>query len=1489
YGHSYGVGVIVSTDNGISWTSSGFNTNYGGSGRVRALAIDPNSTLSNTIIYAATSQRLYKWQGNSDAAGSWTNIYQDSDWYSGPYHWGPVDLADVEVEANGTVWFCHLKGLYRIPAGSTTASLITNYTVPAVVSAPTSCGDPNPLKHIINIDINRQGHVVFAIKYVYFDANCNIDDLPYIYRTTNSGVTWQGGVNQMGINPSGAIRFAVSRDNSNVVYAEQSGWTRCVFKSTDFGVNFTEMNTEQNHVDVRFLYTFDGVPNDPNGNQDVIYAGNDGGITMTSDGWNWIDINGEGLACTNNYGVGITEANSDFIFTGAQDGSINFYNEGEWYETLPGGDNGDCLIDPVVNTRVYQQYQGALRRTMVTGNNTDWGTSITPPNAQWLYPILMNPNDPNEIFASTTSLQGSLDMGDNWTEISDPNLHPVKRIASLGMSANNDDIIYYAVSGYWWNSNTTPSASNSNYGGIFRADRSSGSWVVTDVTNNLNFKCIGGECGLGAPISDIAVDPSDEDKVWVTLGTFSNGNKVYHSTDGGANWINVSSCLPNIPFSSVVCQGGPNNQVYVGSDFGVFYKDDGMSDWAFYGNGGPRTLVADMEINRCGGKLVVATQGRGLWEVDLMDGSPVTLSSGTTNWTTPQFLTSDLIIPDDATLNITGTTVNIAKNVRIIVEEGAHLVVDNSTLTNACGDLWRGIEVWGDATQHQYTHGGGYHQGRLTVRNNSVIEYARNAVKVGKEGDWQMNHTGGIIWANNSTFRNNKRAVEFLRYQNFHPFIPTLNLNNRSYFRDCHFLTDEDLPANQNPNAFVTMWAVDYINFFSCDFENLNPNANTLAELGRGIYTEDASFNITGCTSVCPFDEPCCNPDKPIFRNLEYGVYAKVISSTRKFKVDAAYFENCRYGVSFEEVDYAQITRSDFVMGYTPDASQSFTLGIYNLYGTQYRIEENTFTLSPQAFTRTAGAIMFHTGEENNEIYKNTFDGMDYANLAIGSNGSLTANSDGSFDGLVYFCNEQVNSVDFDMNTFWGNGIRHYQGGLLASGNFLPAGNTFSHTGGNAESDVSNASTMNIIYIHDNVANEEPLFYTPIKVLPVNPTNIQSNTCPSRFGVVKKVEISRDLYYDAERELTLLYQQYDGKIDEGNTQSILDEIARAPVNDAGLKASLLGTSPFLSTTVVKEVVDQLAFTDQNLVDVLVANPDAMRQTDLMTEISENAILDAALLRQLEAGMSTVTQRGELEMSISYYKSEKERHANDIVHILMDKQEADQEVDDPQEILNWMQTMETLPSQYALVDQLFSQGQISHANSLLSMVPNDFALSQEQTLEYQDLLQVYSILTQLDQSGRNEYQLTEAEKITFETIAETGNGRAQAKARNLMSFFYGKDYPFELVIPDGTKGRSQSAVGQINPPAKPLDKVSLALLPNPASTELNIKYLSPSIYGNTGEILIVDQFGQELFQGTIDAQEKEFLLQVQDWSAGMYFCIYKPTATTQKVIPLVISR
>src|SRR5690606_28467442 len=153
-------------------------------------------------------------------------------------------------------------------------------------------------------------------------------------------------------------------------------------------------------------------------------------------------------------------------------------------------------------------------------------------------------------------------------------------------------------------------------------------------------------------ISYIAVHNLNPNILWVTFSGSSNGNKVYKSVDGGTSWVNVSGNLPNIPVNCVVYENGTNNGIYVGTDMGVYYKNDDLLNWEAFMDNLPNVQVNELEIFYPTGKIRAATYGRGIWESGLFQANTPPVA---------QFNTPDTLICPNVCVQFTNQTINLGQ------------------------------------------------------------------------------------------------------------------------------------------------------------------------------------------------------------------------------------------------------------------------------------------------------------------------------------------------------------------------------------------------------------------------------------------------------------------------------------------------------------------------------------------------------------------------------------------------------------------------------------------------------------------------------------------------------------------------------------------------------------------------------------------------------------------------------------------------------------
>lgn len=315
---------------------------------------------------------------------------------------------------------------------------------------------------------------------------------------------------------------------------------------------------------------------------DYVYYCNDGGVYRYVISTNSFENLSDGLMITQFYDIAVAQTDANVLGGGSQDnGNVFRESDGSWDDFAPTGDGMNQEIDPTDANVRYWAYQNGSMHRWENGVNTH----ISPPGESgqgaWETPYRLDPSDPNRLVAGYLEVYSSPDRGNTWTSISGI----LGELHEIAIAKSNSERIYA-----------------SSFNNLFVKNIGANTWVTRS---------------LPAAISDIEVDPDDMNTLYITIPGFIAGSKVYKSSDAGASWTNISGSLPNVSTGAIELYEDIPGGMFVGTDAGVFYRDNALGDWQEYGQT-PHSRVEDIEIQYAARLIRIGTYGRGVMEAPLV-------------------------------------------------------------------------------------------------------------------------------------------------------------------------------------------------------------------------------------------------------------------------------------------------------------------------------------------------------------------------------------------------------------------------------------------------------------------------------------------------------------------------------------------------------------------------------------------------------------------------------------------------------------------------------------------------------------------------------------------------------------------------------------------------------------------------------------------------------------------------------------------------------
>jgi photosystem II stability/assembly factor-like uncharacterized protein len=608
----YGDGVYRSDDGGKTWKNMGLKH----SDHIARILIDPRNS---DVIYVAAQGPLWGPGGDRglfksvDGGKTWKNIHSISentgvtDVVMEPDN--PDVLYDAAYQRRRHAWTMIDGGpesaIYKSTDGGATWKKLTS-GLPKVdmgrIGLAVSPTNPNLIYATVEAAQKKGG----------------------IFRSRDRGATWE----RRNEYDQGAMYYGtifVDPKNEDRIYV--MGFSIQV--SDDGGKTLHPLNTRSKHVDNHVIWI------DPH-DTDYYLVGCDGGVYETFDrGENWAFK--ANLPLGQYYDVAVDHnAPYYYVYGGTQDnlseggpsrtrsqaGIVN----SDWFVT-EGGDGFRSQVDPDDPNTVYAESQngGLIRFDRRTGERV----SIVPTQApgepplrwNWDSPILISPHSHSRLYFGSNILYRSDDRGNSWHAISgdltrqiDRNTLPIMgKVWGPDAVAKNTSTAFYG--------NATVIAESPVKEGLIYVGTDDGLITVTE--------------DGGSHWRKVEKFPGVPDKTWVSriLTSQHDVNTVYaafdnhkmedfkpyllKSMDAGKTWTALQANLPeNGPVRAIAEDPADAKLLFVGTEFGLYFANDGGQKWLRLRGGLPTIPVSDLAIQSQMNDLVVATFGRSFYILD---------------------------------------------------------------------------------------------------------------------------------------------------------------------------------------------------------------------------------------------------------------------------------------------------------------------------------------------------------------------------------------------------------------------------------------------------------------------------------------------------------------------------------------------------------------------------------------------------------------------------------------------------------------------------------------------------------------------------------------------------------------------------------------------------------------------------------------------------------------------------------------------------------
>ncbi|MBZ0326410.1 MAG: T9SS type A sorting domain-containing protein [Altibacter sp.] len=489
------------------------------------------------------------------------------------------------------------------------------------------------------------GDIVYAASWERVrrpNRNQYFGETSRLYRSVDGGDTWTVLTNGLPAAGSvlGRISIDISQSNPNVLYVHFTDQTGIegIYKTTNGGDSWTEVNSGD-ISSASYEWWFGGLFIDPTNENTIYYSGFDN-YKSTNGGASWSST--------------FTNVHVDqhaIAFNASVPGQVLLGNDGGMYKSSNGG-NSYVKDNSLPITQFYRIHVDAQNADKVYGGYQDNGTQRTTTgdigNWDFLtggdgFQPLVDPTNTNIIYTMSQygNVYKSIDNGANFSTVVNGLGARNNWNAPLVLDPINSQILYFGANQLYkstdgassWNA-ISPDLTNGSGGGnltfgtitsisvspihtdtIYVGTDDGNVWVTQDGGANWT------NISTALPnrwVTKVLASRDDINSVYVTFSGYRYGEDdghVYRSINNGASWSNITTNLPDIPINDI--EQDMHGNLYLGTDIGVLASGNQGFGWEVLGENMPSVVVNDLCLHEGTQYLYAGTYGRSSYKLDI--------------------------------------------------------------------------------------------------------------------------------------------------------------------------------------------------------------------------------------------------------------------------------------------------------------------------------------------------------------------------------------------------------------------------------------------------------------------------------------------------------------------------------------------------------------------------------------------------------------------------------------------------------------------------------------------------------------------------------------------------------------------------------------------------------------------------------------------------------------------------------------------------------